>query len=58
MAFDLGSLFKKASITKKVTAGAGGSRDAYIQHVTDMTTAGQPALSWEDWLKQQQAQEK
>lgn len=58
MAFDLGSLFKKASLAKKVTAGAGGSRDAYIQHVTDMADAGKPSLSWEDWLKQQQAQEK
>jgi hypothetical protein len=60
MPLDLGSLFKKAppkppsSLGKLVTAGAGGGRDAYLKHVEEQALAGNPALSWEEWLKTQQ----
>lgn len=48
----LGSLFK-TPLTKMVTAGAGGSRDAYLKHIEEQALAGKPALSWEEWLSQQ-----
>ncbi len=54
---DLSSLFKKkpAPISKTVTAGAGGARDAYLKHIEENALAGKPALTWEEWLKTQQA---
>ncbi len=58
----LGSLFSKkpqqkppSTLGKMVTAGAGGARDAYLKHVEEQAMAGKPALSWEEWLKTQQA---
>lgn len=61
MPLDLGSLFSKkppakppSNLAKMVTAGAGGSRDAYLKHIEEQALAGKPALSWEEWLKTQQ----
>jgi len=52
MATGLSSMFK-SPLTKMVTAGAGGDRDAYIKHIEEQAIAGKPALSWEEWFSQQ-----
>ncbi len=54
----LSSIFKpkQPALTKAVTAGAGGMRDAYLQHISDQAELGKPALSWEEWLKTQAQQ--
>ena len=57
MAFNLSNMFQRPSLTKQVTAGAGGARDAYLQHIQESAMTGQATLSWEEWLKQQQAQQ-
>jgi hypothetical protein len=58
MAFNLGSLFKPVNkITQQVTAGGGGLRDLYLEHIAEMANQGAAALPWDEWLKQQQAKQ-
>ena len=59
MPFNLNMLFRgRKPITQQVTAGTGDLRDQYLQHIENSALAGNPALSWEEWLRrQQQAQQ-
>jgi len=50
---NLSNLFKP-TLTKEVTTGTGGLRDAYLKHIEDTAQKGLPTLSWEEFLKQQQ----
>ena len=55
MGLSLGSLFGTSKpITREVTAGTGGYRDAWLQHLEQTQTAGQQPLSFDDFVKQQE----
>lgn len=51
---NLSNLFAPPTLTKDVTAGAAGMRDAYLKHIEETAQKGLPTLSWEEFIKQQQ----
>jgi hypothetical protein len=64
MAFNLQNLFRPTPrigqpvnpATQGLLSG-GAAREAYLQHIQDSAMNGQPALPWEEWMKQQLQQQ-